>query len=41
MTLIDNTAAMVLVEELCGRYGLDSIAAGSVISFAMECYEKA
>jgi len=40
MTLIDNTAAMVLVEELCGRYGLDSIAAGSVISFAMECYEK-
>jgi aldehyde:ferredoxin oxidoreductase len=26
--------------ELCNRYGMDTISAGSVIAFAMECYEK-
>lgn len=40
MNLIDDTAAMVHVNELCGRYGLDTISAGVTISFAMECYEK-
>jgi len=40
MNLVDDTAAMVHVNELCGRYGLDSIAAGVTISFAVECFEK-
>lgn len=40
MNLIDDTEAMILVNDLCGRYGLDSISTGSAISFAMECYEK-
>ncbi|MBS7622480.1 aldehyde ferredoxin oxidoreductase family protein [Candidatus Bathyarchaeota archaeon] len=26
--------------DLCNRYGIDTISAGSVIAFAMECYEK-
>ncbi len=26
--------------ELCNRYGIDSITAGGVISFAMECFEE-
>jgi len=26
--------------DLCNRYGMDTISAGNVIAFAMECYEK-
>jgi aldehyde:ferredoxin oxidoreductase len=26
--------------ELCNRYGIDTVSAGSVIGFAMECFEK-
>jgi len=26
--------------DLCNRYGMDTITAGSVIAFAMECYER-
>lgn len=26
--------------ELCNKYGMDSISTGAVISFAMECYDK-
>ena len=26
--------------ELCGRYGLDTISTGDTIAFAMECYDK-
>ena len=40
MNLIDTTEAMIHVSELCARYGLDTIAVGTTISFAFECYEK-
>lgn len=32
--------AMVKANELCNRYGLDTIATGNVIAFSIECYEK-
>jgi aldehyde:ferredoxin oxidoreductase len=32
--------AMMKASELANRYGLDSIATGNVIAFAIECYEK-
>jgi aldehyde:ferredoxin oxidoreductase len=38
--LNDNLAALCKANDLCNRLGLDTISAGSVIAFAMECYEK-
>lgn len=38
--LIDNMAAISKANELCNRYGMDTISAGSVIAFAMEAFEK-
>ncbi|NPV70404.1 MAG: aldehyde ferredoxin oxidoreductase family protein [Firmicutes bacterium] len=32
--------AVLKANELCNDYGLDSISTGSVIQFAMECFEK-
>jgi aldehyde:ferredoxin oxidoreductase len=29
-----------MVNDICNRYGLDTISAGTVIGFAMECYEN-
>lgn len=40
LCLIDDIAAVVKAAELCDRYGMDGIACGNVIAFAMECYEK-
>lgn len=37
---VDDIHAMVKGNELCNRYGLDTIATGNVIAFAMECTEK-
>jgi len=37
---IDNLEAIVKANELCNRYGLDTISTGVVISFAMECFEN-
>ena len=37
---IDDVEAVIRANELCGRYGLDTISAGVAISFAMECFEK-
>jgi aldehyde:ferredoxin oxidoreductase len=41
-SLCMNSDLNVIAEgnELCNRYGMDTISAGSVIAFAMECYEK-
>lgn len=36
---IDDLQAIAKGNELCNRYGLDSISTGSVIAFAMECFE--
>ncbi len=37
---IDNLEAIMKANELCNRYGLDTISTGVVISFAMECVEN-
>jgi aldehyde:ferredoxin oxidoreductase len=35
-----NPDSINKVNDICNRYGLDTISAGSVIAFAMECYEN-
>jgi len=37
---IDDIEALVKANDLCNLYGLDTISTGSVIAFAMECFEK-
>lgn len=37
---IDDLAAISKGNELCNRYGLDTISTGAVIALVMECYEK-
>ena len=37
---IDNLKAIAKGNELCGAYSLDTISVGSVIAFAMECFEN-
>ncbi|MDP2917114.1 MAG: aldehyde ferredoxin oxidoreductase family protein [Dehalococcoidia bacterium] len=39
--LIGDADALQEAYLLCNRYGLDTISTGGVISFAMECYDKA
>ncbi len=38
--LIDDLEAIAEANDLCNRYGLDTISTGSAIAFAMEAYEK-
>lgn len=38
--LIDNLEAIIMANDICNRYGLDTISAGACLGFAMECYEK-
>ena len=40
LCLIDDLKAIAMGNELCNRYGIDCISAGSAIAFAMEAYEK-
>jgi aldehyde:ferredoxin oxidoreductase len=40
MCLNDNLESIIKVNDICNRYGLDTISAGSIISFAIECYEN-
>lgn len=37
---VDQVEAIIKANELCGRYGLDTISTGVAISFAMECFEE-
>ena len=37
---VDNLIAVCKGNELCNKYGLDTISTGGVIAFAMECYEN-
>lgn len=37
---IDNLEAIAKGNELCGKYGIDTISTGSSIAFAMECFEE-
>jgi len=39
MCLIDDFTAIARCNELCNRYGLDTISTGTAVAFAMECYE--
>lgn len=38
--LIANPEALQQAYTLCNKYGIDTISAGAIISFAMECFEK-
>jgi len=38
--LIDDVKAIAKANDLCNRYGLDTISVGAVIGFAMECYNR-
>ena len=40
MTLTGNFPALIRLNELCNRYGLDTIAAGCTAAFAVECFEN-
>ena len=40
LCLIDDLSAIAKLNELCNRYGLDTISAGGVIAFAMEARER-
>jgi aldehyde:ferredoxin oxidoreductase len=39
LCLNDNAESIIKMNDLCNRYGLDTISAGTAIAFAMECYE--
>jgi aldehyde:ferredoxin oxidoreductase len=36
----DSLSAIIAAEDLCDRYGMDTISTGNAIGFAMECFEK-
>ncbi len=38
--LIDDLEALCFANELCNRFGLDTISTGAAVSFGMEAYEK-
>jgi len=40
LCLNSNIEAIAKSNDLCNRYGLDTIEAGTIIAFAMECYER-
>lgn len=38
--LIDDLIAIAKANDLCTRYGIDTISAGAFLGFSIECYEK-
>jgi aldehyde:ferredoxin oxidoreductase len=40
MCLNSDTESINMANDICNRYGLDTISAGTVIAFAIECYEN-
>lgn len=40
MLLNDNLESVIKANDLCNRYGIDTIGTGGTIALAMECYEK-
>lgn len=40
LCLVDDLSSIVKANELCNRYGIDTISTGAIIGFLMECYEK-
>jgi aldehyde:ferredoxin oxidoreductase len=39
MTLNNDYPSLIRANDLCNRYGLDTISAGGCVAFAIECYE--
>jgi aldehyde:ferredoxin oxidoreductase len=37
--LVNDVDAITMANHLCNSYGIDTISAGTIIAFAMECYE--
>jgi aldehyde:ferredoxin oxidoreductase len=40
MALNDNAESIIKCNDICNRYGLDTMSVGSTIVWAIECYEK-
>jgi aldehyde:ferredoxin oxidoreductase len=40
MTLNNNYPSLIRANDLCNRYGLDTISAGGCVAFAIECFEQ-
>jgi len=40
LCLNDNLESIIKANDICNRYGLDTISAGATIAFAIECYEN-
>lgn len=38
--LNNNLESIIKVNDICNRYGIDTISAGAVIAFAIECFEN-
>ncbi len=38
--LNENVEALIKINDLCNRYGMDTIGCGALCAFAIECYEK-
>lgn len=36
----DNVEAVMRANEICNRFGLDTMGVGAAVAFAMECYDK-
>ena len=40
LCLVDGLVAIAKANQLCNRYGMDTMSVGGIIAFAMEAYEK-
>jgi aldehyde:ferredoxin oxidoreductase len=40
LCLNDDIESIIKANDLCNRYGLDTISVGAAVAFALECYEK-
>jgi len=40
MCLNDDIISIIRANDICNRYGIDTISAGSTIAFAIDCYER-
>ena len=40
MCLNDNVESIIIMNDICNRYGMDTISAGATVAFAVECYER-
>jgi len=41
MLLNQDAESIIKANDICDRYGIDTISAGTVLAFAMECYKHA